>query len=418
MESVIELFLNDRKAKSLKKIINEGMSELEIQEAQLKADKEFHLNNWLPDAAKRASQISFSSHPCTFSHPSARKNKNGKTTTVIAAAPHIVDGLIRSGNVHAELDALGNAAALDVYKFLTLELSDGKQLIDHIELDTELAKLLLKIPTESYEELKAGFMAMKVNETASVTSSKIKQVYFPVAENYHQLSILTPSGVIYELRNRIQKMRFGEEVSVAKDLRRKNEISSTGFDDIYNLGMIGYGGTKPQNISVLNNQYGGKAYLLPSLPPSLKPEKVRLPTTNFFTDCLWPNQFKVDFELMHKWLVNSRNNIQVRRRRDELLLDIFNEIVQKIWQIRAMEQGWSLRERFERLPKSQKIILDENWKSERNDDEQNLDTFLKDLARWIILAYKKVLGHQAVALNDDELKHVYDLIHEQMEALL
>lgn len=418
MDSVIENFLNDRKAKSLKKNINEGMSELDIKDVHLKADEEFHLNNWLPNAAKRAGQISLSTHPCTFSHPSARKNKHRKTTTVIAEAPHNVDGLIRSGNVHAELDALGNAAALDVYKFLTLELSDGKQLIDHIELDTELAKLLLKIPTASYEELKAGFMAMKENKTTSVTSSKIKQIYFPVAENYHQLSMLTPSGIIYELRNRMQKMRFGDEISAAKDLRRKNEISSTGFDDIYNLGMIGYGGTKPQNISVLNNQYGGKAYLLPSLPPSLKAEKVRLPTTNFFTDCLWPNQFKVSFELMHKWLVNSRNNIQVRTRRDELLLDVFNEIVQKIWQIRAIEQGWTLLERFERLPKPQKIILDENWENERNDNEQHLDAFLKDMARWIILAYKKVLGNQALALNDDELKHVYDLIHEQREALL
>lgn len=418
MDIAITDFLSDRKTKSLKKNISAGMNELEIKDVHSKADDEFNLHNWLPDAARRAGQISLSSHPCTFSHPSGRKNKNGKTTTVIAGASAKSDGLVRSGNVHAELDALGNAAALDVYKFLTLKLTDGQQLIAHIERNTDQAKSLLNIPNTSYEELRAGFMAMKESDDVSVTSSKIKQVYFPVASDYHQLSILTPSGVMYELRNRMQEMRFGDATKLAKELRKKNELSNAGFDDIYNLGMIGYGGTKPQNISVLNNQYGGKSYLLPSLPPSLKSEPIRLPTNDFFSNCLWPNQFKTSFELLHKWLIDSRNNIQVRTRRDELLLDVFNEIVQKIWQIRVTDPAWSMKERFDHLPKLQKIMLDEHWLNERMDDAQYVDGFLKDMARWMILAYKKVLGKHALALNDDELSYVYQLIHEQKEALL
>ncbi|MEX6067038.1 type I-F CRISPR-associated protein Csy1 [Providencia hangzhouensis] len=31
----------------------------------------------MPSAAKRAGQISLSTHPCTFSHPSSRKTKTG-----------------------------------------------------------------------------------------------------------------------------------------------------------------------------------------------------------------------------------------------------------------------------------------------------------------------------------------------------
>lgn len=418
MDIAIEEFFNDRKAKSLKKNITSGMDELQLREVNLKADEEFHMSNWLPDASRRAGQISLSSHPCTFSHPSGRKNKNGKTTTVISEVVENVDGLIRSGNLQVPLDALGNAAALDVYKFLTLELSDGLQLIDHIEQDTELAVSLLTIPGSSYQELKAGFMAMKESEPASITSSKIKQIYFPVSDSYHQLSVLTPSGVMYEFRNRMQAMRFGEATSLAKECRRRNEVNATGFDDIYGLAMIGYGGTKPQNISVLNSQYGGKAYLLQSLPPSLELEEVRLPTTHFFTDCLWPNQFKLSFELLHKWLVDSRNNIQMRNRRDEILLDVFNEIIQKVWQIRSVEPGWSLRNRFDRLPKPQKILLDEHWRAERNDNDQCMGIFLKDMARWIVMAYKKVLGTHALPLNDDELRYVYMLIDEQKEALL
>lgn len=418
MDRVIEDFFNDRKDKSIKKNISEAMTELERQEAHDKINEEFDFCNWLPDAARRAGQISLSSHPCTFSHPSGRKNKNGKTSTVIALNTSRIDGFVRSGNIHVELDALGNAAALDVYKFLTLKLADGQQLISHIEKDTEQAQILLKIPNVSYGELKAGFMAMKESEDVSVTSSKIKQIYFPIQDEYHQLSLLSPSGIVYELRNRVQEMRFGEAATLARNSRKKNEVSATGFDDIPKLGMIGFGGTKPQNISVLNNQYGGKSYLIPSLPPSLKPEPTRLPNTDFFSNCLWPNQFKSQFELLHQWLVDSRNNIQVRTRRDEILLEVFDEVVQKIWQLRAVEPEWSSKERFSSLPHLQKIVLDDHWQDERINDEQFLDEFLRNLARWMILAYKKVLGKSALALNDDELKYITRLIQEQKEALL
>ena len=76
MDSVIEDFFNDRKAKGLKKSINEAMTELEIQEAHTKIREEFDFCNWLPDAARRAGQISLSSHPCTFSHPSGRNSRS------------------------------------------------------------------------------------------------------------------------------------------------------------------------------------------------------------------------------------------------------------------------------------------------------------------------------------------------------
>jgi len=74
LNSKIQDFLDDRKAKSLKKNITAGMDEHDVQCVHLEADKEFNISNWLPDAARRAGQISLSSHPCTFSHPSARKN--------------------------------------------------------------------------------------------------------------------------------------------------------------------------------------------------------------------------------------------------------------------------------------------------------------------------------------------------------
>lgn len=102
---------------------------------------------------------------------------------------------------------------------------------------------------------------MSATDDSVVTSSKIKQVYFPVwldDEDYHLLSILTPSGLLFEMRRRIDDIRFSEQTKTLRDLKRKGEYSEVGFKEIYGLTTIGFGGTKPQNISVLNNQNAGK----------------------------------------------------------------------------------------------------------------------------------------------------------------
>lgn len=198
LDPAIEAFFAERKEGWLKKNLKASMSEAEVQQIEQQCEDTFALSQWLPNAAKRAGQISLSTHPCTFSHPSARKNKNGYVSAIIANAKQANDGFLRSSNVAVEPDALGNAAALDVYKFLTLQMQDGATLLAHIEAETQLAKTLLTLNNESYQEIRNGFLAMSATDDSVVTSSKIKQVYFPVwldDEDYHLLSILTPSKV-------------------------------------------------------------------------------------------------------------------------------------------------------------------------------------------------------------------------------
>ncbi|TOM54914.1 type I-F CRISPR-associated protein Csy1, partial [Vibrio parahaemolyticus] len=129
IDPAIEAFFAERKEAWLKKNMSTAMDEQQLREKQQECEQNFSLSNWLPDAAKRAGQISISSHPCTFSHPSARKNKNGYVSSVIAKNRSQADGFLRSGNVSVEVDALGNAAALDVYKFLSLEMADRRSLL-------------------------------------------------------------------------------------------------------------------------------------------------------------------------------------------------------------------------------------------------------------------------------------------------
>lgn len=416
----IHEFLANRKAARLKSKVKASMSEEEVQAQQQACDEEFVLPNWLPDAARRAGQISMATHPCTFSHPSARRNKNGNTTSVLASAIYEADGLLRTGNIEAEADALGNAAALDVYGFLSLVMQDGRKLIDHLQADTELAQELLAKSKGNVAEIKDGFLAMVSAGEEAITSSKIKQVYFPVPEaeqDYHLLSTLTNSGHVFELRKRLDSMRFSDETKAMRELRRNNQFSEQGYQEIYNLTTIGYGGTKPQNISVRNNQNGGKAHLLLSMPPSLTLRNVRLPVKDFFQDVLYAKHLQETFKAFHKLLSADYNNIRIRKARDYRIQEYLDHVILKMWQVRNAftEQPHA---RPEKLIGYQKQWLFPEYQDERNMDAPWLDTLVSDITRNFIADYERVMGNSAIKLADVELTAFSKIIEQNKEALL
>jgi len=340
-----------------------------------------------------------------------------KVSAIIADSIGAADGFLRSGNSDAELDVFGNAAAIDVYKFLSLKLSDGISILKHLETESDTIRHNFKIESVAFKDLKDGFLAIKDNEEKKITSGKVKQVYFPVGDNYHLLSLLSPSGLMFELRNRIQKLRFSEQIKEARNDKIKQVYNETGFDDLYNLTMIGYGGTKPQNISILNSANGGKAYLLPSIPPLLTKQNQRLPKNNFFINSLWPKNFEEDFIALHKLFKADYNNKNIRDGRDRRIQSIIDMVIGKIWAIRSQDHGWSAADSYSRLPMHQKIWLDDARKEERAANDEWLDKVVAEFARWFIVAYKKVIGRKAVSLADDELLHIKSKIMENEEGL-
>ncbi|SHM00011.1 type I-F CRISPR-associated protein Csy1 [Morganella morganii] len=211
---------------------------------------DFSRLQWLSDAAGRAKQLSLTTHPFAFTHPCARRNRYGKAGAVLAEVKKKNDGFLRSGNVVVPPDVEGNAAALEIYTFLMLKMQDGKTLLAHLCEESETAKKILG--SKYYRKLRAGFLQIFSGEGVPVTNSKIKQVFFPVPgkecnAGYHLLSVLTPSGLLFELYRRLGKFAI--------------------FPG--HLVVIHIGGSKPQNISALNMKNKGKACLLLSVPPGV-----------------------------------------------------------------------------------------------------------------------------------------------------
>ncbi len=415
IDPAIQSFLNERKESWLKKKIDSKTTAEQERELTQEANELFTLATWLPDAAKRAKQLSLVSHPAKFSHPSA------KTSSIIATAVKNADGFIRSGNTTEQMDVFGNAAAMDVYKFLSLTVEDGQTVLKHLEQQTPFIQKQFTLSTLSYTELATSLLAIKATDTnKSITSAIVKQVYFPISENsYHLLSVLTPSSLMFTLKQRINTLRFSEEAKSAREAKKNNQSYTSEFSEIYSLTVIGFGGTKPQNISVLNSQNYGTAYLLESLPPILTKRNVNPPKINFFSNSLRLKDFQKDFDELHKQLSSDINNIHVRNKRDWLIKNIIYQVADKLWQIRYLDLGWSTSDNYQNLPKQQKIWLDQAYKESRQQQTDWQDDIKTALARWLSNSYKTTQGDKALSIDDDKYKpHFIRLIEECEVALL
>mgnify|MGYP000426221668 CR=1 FL=1 len=407
MVDVIDEFLAERKAAWLKAKLKADMNETAQQDLYQEATDKFSLSTWLPDAAKRVTQLSMVSHPSKFSHPSA------KTSSVIAYCSSNNDGYLRTGNVNYPLDVFGNAAAMDVYKFLSLTLADGQTVLTHIENDSEVIKPILTINTANYDELKQGFISIKQADSSIKTDRLVKQVYFPVVENYHLLSILTPSGLLTKIKTTIDKMRFSDESKEAKAQRKDNKYHPTGFDDLLDLSVTAYGGTQPQNISVLNSQNAGRAYLLPSTPPTLQKRDIRLPTYDFFKNSLWRGQFKDNFDALHKLMILDINNINIREAINRRIKFVIDQILEKAFVIRASNIGWSETEHYKQLPLAQRIWLDDIHLEQRTNQELWLEAVSRSFAGWIVHSYEaSQKNNGAIILSSTESNHIRQFVEE------
>lgn len=401
MTEHIHHFLNERKDLWLKDRLKKAENETVIAELQRQADDKFSLKVWLPDAAKRVAQLFMVSHPSKFSHPSA------KTSSVIAQAKQLNDGYLRSGNVNYSFDVFGNAAAMDVFKFLSLPLTEKLTVLEGFEQQNEDLKKLLMDDNLDFESFSAAFLKIKATDSSVKTDHLVKQVYFPIDQDeYHLLSILTPSGLVTRLKQTIDEIRFSEATKQAKEFRKKNEHHTEGYADIYELTVTAYGGTQPQNVSVLNSQNAGRAYLLSSCPPVLEKRAIRLPKTDFFAQCLYRKNYQESFVQLHKFMQLDLNNIDIRTAIRNIIQFVVDQILVQAYRTREYSvEGWSNQTYYLNLPKLQRMWLDSIYSAEREDDTDWRDELSREISRWIVRSYEKLIS-DAYTLGTAELLDV------------
>lgn len=230
---------------------------------------------WLADAARRVGQIQAVTHVLKATHPDAR----GSSLHVRpdALPPHDEIGSHLLGDGFAE-DVVGNAAALDVFKFLKLEV-DGRRLLDWMQDDDADLRRALHADNAIASGWIEAFRNLVRSDTTHGSHQAAKQVYWLIEgsatdnRNYQLLQPMFSSSLAHAVHTDIQDARFGEDNKLARQAFRAKEPHDTPYRDYRNLVARKLGGTKPQNISQLNSERGGVNYLLASLPPAWDTER-------------------------------------------------------------------------------------------------------------------------------------------------
>lgn len=330
------------------------------------------------------------------------------------------DGYIRTGNYgEVKEDAIINATFLPCLVFINLKMEDGKRVFNHLKEDTNEARKSFSEFDIEYDYIRSVILNIKYGENPTTTNNCLRQVYFPVEETqYHLLSILYPSTGVFYLKNKYKEYYYSEESKEIRKLKDKNLYSEKEIHDIYDLVEIKYGGSKPQNISYINNIESGTSFLFSSFPPTLQKKNTILPKRNFFNECLRRRTYYNDFSRLNSIFKDKRNNMEIRNNRDEAILNIFDRIIESVNLIKLSETNWSDNEKYNLLPEYQKIILDDKFENYRAENKEVIDSFILEIARWIIQTYSKFNYKNKSNLGDEELKYIYNILLENREVLL
>ena len=337
LRALIEAFLSERLQAKLDKL-------KDATEEERQAVRDNHRpETWIADAACRVSQIQQVSHGLKFTHPDARGSQvysHGNP----AAGDRLIGTHILKG--YALPDVVGNAAALDVYKFLRLEL-DGKTLLARAVASDPALLAALTDDEEQARTWMAAFAQLVSTKGDPASHALAKQVYWPLNDGeYHLLSPLFPSSLVHRVWTTLRQDRFSDAAKAAREARRNRQPHPDEVHDYPDFAIQKFGGTKPQNISQLNSERYGEAYLLAAVPPNWRSDPVRLPLRIESVFGPWFGRRRRVFELariLKDFLqkVQDVNNIAIRRKRAELVDLIRDEALQFAAELHEQPLGWS-----------------------------------------------------------------------------
>ncbi|RLM19711.1 type I-F CRISPR-associated protein Csy1 [Brenneria alni] len=358
----------------------------------------YQVQAWLTDAASRAGQISLVTHALKFTHSDAKGS-----SVLSAQAPEENHEYLSTATLEQPtVDAVGNAAALDVAKLLQTEYQ-GDSLVSALQRGDHSALAGLADDPQQLAQWVAGFNQVLMDKQPS-SHKLVKQIYFPLSDaladdHYHLISPLYSSSLAQALYQRITAARFSDEAKAVRQARKEKRWHD-GVEVSYpNLAVQNMGGTKPQNISFLNSARGGKSYLLPCAAPIW--ESIAKPPLQHKSIFRPRGEFehlsRSTVQQMRQFLLSVAavgNTMEIRQQcwayADSIIDNLFNYVAA----IQNLDAGWSKQETC-LLKRSQQLWLDP-YRAESDQDFK----FERDGGDW-----KKEVAHDFGVWLNRQLEH-------------
>lgn len=391
----------------------------QLEEKRQNILEKFQPNNWLSDASTRAKQIRFVTHALKFSHTDAKGSS-------FYSRQHSTDNsfhhqyLSSSSLCSPPTDVVGNAAALDVANFLKLQAA-GVSLLTLIAENNGIALQAFAHNDEQLTQWLAGFG--EVLHDGETSSHKLaKQLYFPTdADHYHVISPLYASSLSQQLYQHIADSRFSESAKAARKAKKTNAFSEQMVVEFPHTAVQTFGGTKPQNVSLLNSQRGGKSFLLNSQPPRWNTQHLRLPVNSKYA--FWREYDRRAWstaKILRDFLcraLDKESRKPLRDYRAELVDRLIDILLHYASQLQSLSDhaGWSAQSK---LPPAEQAWLD----PQRNTPELNQ---LRDSKSWqqeIATSFARWLNHKLsksgkLPLGDTEYQQWSTLLERKLMLL-
>ena len=414
LRAVITTLLTERRDGKLKNLQPSDPNRADLQQ-------QFDLSTWIDDAARRVGQIQAVTHSLKPIHPDA------KGTNLYSPPPtlpsHSAVGSHALGISFAG-DVVGNAAALDVYKFLKLPHGGQTLLALMLNKDTDLAAALSDDPAKS-EAWMVTFAGITQPRGKAASHSRAKQLYWMVGDDalrdadYHLLAPLYASSLAHRVFETINDDRFGDAAKEARQAKRAGEFSDQPVHEYPQLAVQKLGGTKPQNISQLNSERGGTNYLLASMPPSWQSRDVAplLRTDSLFHRFGQRPEVKALLKALMGFLKSApRANLETREHRDALVEGLLDELILFAAAMRELPPGWSQQADCELSPAEKHWLDPDGLEAAVHEAGLPLptdspDELSKAFARWLNQQLRDPLP-----MGDHEYQHWRQLALEQLDA--
>jgi CRISPR-associated protein Csy1 len=436
MRRIIDGFLADRlsnKLEELKEPANPDPEDAPEDREQMERDvvaynekrrelqQQFELSVWINDAARRVTQIQAVTHSLKPIHPDARG-----TSVYCHPAGLTAHELVGSHCLGSDFegDVVGNAAALDVYKFLRLRF-DGATLLSLMQ--SRDADLLAILSEDNQEAMGfANAFTSITNPRGELSSHRLsKQLYWLTGSNprddssYHILSPLFPTSLTHRVYQSIYEDRFGEAAKAAREAQKTNQFTEHVLHHYPNMAVQKLGGTKPQNISQLNSERRGENFLLASLPPKWKSSDLRPPLKmdSVFQAFGFRGPVRAGIKSLLSFLTSDPTaNAHTRERRDELVNELISELLVFRAEILTLPPGWSHLPDC-RLPAAERWWLDPDGATP--DGEQTTPTSPATNVEEICQSFGRWLNRQMrdpLPMGDPEYLHWCALAQAELDA--
>ncbi len=339
IRAVIGQFLHERHQAKLDKVKADDLDE------RTRLEGVFQPGTWIADAAQRVGQIQQVTHALKFSHPDAKGSSLSSRGNTQARA-HEIGSHSLTGE--PEPDVVGNAAALDVYKFLRRPVGAGTLLDLCIQGDAALREALTAYGAtlEQAESWMAAFASLPEANGEPSSHKLAKQLYWPLPEGgYHLLAPLFPTSLVHQLWRGLREDRFSDQARAAREARYKQQPHPHGYREYPDLAIQNFGGTKPQNISQLNSERYGENWLLASLPPDWQSTELHAPLQERTIYVRLGKQKVVRDTIRelrdHLYHAGLRNNLEIRQIRARLVDELCDQLLQLAAALQSLPAGWS-----------------------------------------------------------------------------